>query len=263
MINLLSLKLLKNKNPNSTYINIMNVYFSKRIGCGIICLLASTMVGGAATIIVPNTPTSNVAPNAGSSFAGLVNGTQLSALVATGSDTSAALLVTHVSGTVSSNYVTPSTAGGDYYNGGTIPVLTFTLGSAYDHLESIVIWNYAIATSGIPANNSLKSFNLEFFSDAAATVSLGSETGLTVLRSLGGSTTVDQVAQQIFFGSQYDGVQAIKMTLTDNYQGAAGGGGGDRVGLGEVRFSQVPEPSVAVLGGVGLLSLWRRRRCDA
>lgn len=49
------------------------------------------------------------------------------------------------------------------------------------------------------------------------------------------------------------------MTMTDNYFGESGGAGGERVGLSEVRFSQVPEPTAALLGGIGLLALLRRR----
>jgi PEP-CTERM motif len=60
----------------------------------------------------------------------------------------------------------------------------------------------------------------------------------------------------LFFGTDYDGVQAIQRTLTDNY-------GSNRVGLGEVRFSQsaVPEPNMMAfvsIGGLGLLLRHRR-----
>jgi hypothetical protein len=35
--------------------------------------------------------------------------------------------------------------------------------------------------------------------------------------------------------------------------------GGDRVGLGEIAFAAVPEPSTALLGGIALLFPARRR----
>lgn len=224
--------------------------------------LAPVGLVSAATIITPNEPTSNVAANANSTLVGLVNGVGLSSTVTTGMDTAAALAVTHATaGPIADSYVTPGTGGGtDYFATGTVPVLTFTLGGTFNDINSIVVWNYAQESGpGVPARNSTRTFTLEFFSDAAATVSLGTATGLTLSQSVGGAP---QVAQQVFFagGADFDGVQAIKMTLTDNYFGTGAGAGGDRVGLAEVRFSQVPEPSIALLGGLGLLGLLRRRR---
>ena len=55
------------------------------------------------------------------------------------------------------------------------------------------------------------------------------------------------------------------MTITDNYFTAPGDGsggtlaGGDRVGLGEVAFEIVPEPSSLSLLLIGILGLRRRR----
>lgn len=222
-------------------------------------------------IITPNTPTSTVAPNAGSTLAGLVDGAGLSAAVATGMDLAAALTVTHANDTLSQNYVTAQ-SGGDYFSAGTPPVFTFVLGGSYDNVNAIVLWNYAAGTGapGVAPNNAAKNFDLQFFSDAAATVSLGSVTGLSLARSLPttGSGSGPQVAQHILFtgGVDFDGVRAIRMTLTDNYAGFANGGGGDRVGLGEVRFAAIPEPSTYGLLGaasVALVSCVRRRRRGA
>jgi hypothetical protein len=58
----------------------------------------------------------------------------------------------------------------------------------------------------------------------------------------------------------------VQFTATDNFFVAPGDGsggetpGGDRVGLGEVAFSVVPEPSsmVLILIAMGLLALRRR-----
>jgi hypothetical protein len=63
----------------------------------------------------------------------------------------------------------------------------------------------------------------------------------------------------------------VQMTITDNWFVAPGNGsgldthghamdGGDRVGLGEVRFSNIPEPATMTLGAVGILAILRRRR---
>lgn len=54
----------------------------------------------------------------------------------------------------------------------------------------------------------------------------------------------------------------VRITVNDNYFGAGTGAGGDRVGLSEIVFqgTAVPEPSSALLGGLGMLALLRRRR---
>ncbi|MES2996082.1 MAG: PEP-CTERM sorting domain-containing protein [Verrucomicrobiota bacterium] len=225
-------------------------------------IFAAPCVSQAATIITPTGSTSTVAADAGTSALAVINGSGLSATVTTGSDTATALGVTHGNGTLSQSYVTndPGAVGGDYYaQGGVTPVFTYTLGSTFNDVDSIVLWNYSQTAAGSPSNNSLQTFSLQFFSDAGATTQIGGTlTGLTITRSL----ITPQTAQQVFFGAgvDFDGVQSVKMTLTDNYFGAGGGGGGDRVGFSEVRFSQVPEPSAALLGSLGALALLRRRR---
>jgi len=206
--------------------------------------LATTIVTAYADLIInPNTPTGNVGASAGSSFASLVNNSGLSASVTTGMDTASALLILQSAATADT-YVTGATTGDYFVNGGTVPVLTFNLGGTYNNINSIVIWNYTLAV------NSVTEFSLSFYSDAAATAQIGSAlNGLTL--------AVDSTnAQQVVFagGVDFDGVQSARLTLTDN-------NGGNRVGLGEVRFSQVPEPSTVTLLGLSfcMVGLFRRR----
>jgi hypothetical protein len=55
----------------------------------------------------------------------------------------------------------------------------------------------------------------------------------------------------------------VQLEVTDNYFGQPGiTAGGDRAGIGEVRYATevVPELSSALLGALGLLGLLRRRR---
>lgn len=231
----------------------------------IACMGLACTFSTAATIITPNNVTANILANAGSTLPGLINGSNLSGLVATGSDTAAALSVTQANVAIDTSYVTPAN-GSDYFAAGPIPVLTFTFSSTFNDVDSIIVWNYNQGTgvSGSAQNNSLQTFTLNFYSDTSATNLIGTQTGLSVARALPvtGAGSGPQVAQQVFFagGVNYDGVQAITMTLTDNYAGQAGGQGGDRVGLSEVRFSQIPETSVSLLTVCGLLGLLRRRR---
>lgn len=218
----------------------------------ILPLLLSAFSANAATIITPNTPTGNVSPNAGSSYLSLVDSSSLSATVTTGMDTATALIVTATTSSAAATYVTPSQGGGNNYfsTGGTPPELTFALGGTYDNIDSILVWNYYLVA------NSATEFSLAFYSDAAASVQIGSTlTGLGL--SVGGNPTN---AQQVFFGSgvDFDGVQAIKMILTANN----GATSSNRVGINEVRFSQqaVPEPSRVVFLGLASLGLILRRR---
>jgi len=239
------------------------------VSCSLSALIAPA---SAALVIQPNGVTATVAANAGSTTAGLINGIGLSnaSLLETGDiyDASAAA-VTHGNGSttgISTNYVTndPGAGGGDYYVdfAGTT-ALTFALGGTFDDVDSIVVWNYTQPAGGgtAPPRNALRTFNLEFFSDVGATISLGTINGLSLNQS-NGITNGQQPQQQVFFtgGSNFDGVQTIRMTLTDNFFGTGSGSGGDRVGLAEVRFTQVPEPATALLGGLGLLAMLRRRR---
>jgi hypothetical protein len=208
-------------------------------------------------IIQPLTPTSTVAADATSTLAGLVNGVGLSATLTTGTNAATALTATHGNGIITEAYASPP-SGTDYFVAGTVPVLTFALGGTFNDVNSVVLWNYPIGGTS-PQNNSLQTFSLQFYSDTGATTQVGSTlTGLTIARSLptSGTGSGPQIAQQVFFpgGIDFDGIAAVRMTLTDNYAGAAGGIGGDRVGFSEVRFTQVqaiPEP--ATLSGMLLL----------
>ena len=54
----------------------------------------------------------------------------------------------------------------------------------------------------------------------------------------------------------YDYVGVAISTIGDNYDGASG----ETISFDNLSFSPVPEPSAALLGGLGLLALLRRRR---
>jgi len=199
---------------------------AKHLTCGL--ALAATLVVTAARadmIVTPKAVTGNVAPNAGSSYASLVNSSGLTFAVTSGMDVASALLAKE-STVVADKYVTPA-SGTNYFDAGTIPVLTFDLGSTAYNVSSIVLWNYQVSV------NNVTEFSLDFYSDAAATVQIGSTiSGLTAL-------AITTNAQQVTFSGVY-GVRAIKLTMTDN-------NGGNRVGLGEVRFAGTPAPSAVII----------------
>ncbi|MDQ8206386.1 hypothetical protein QEH52_02620 [Coraliomargarita sp. SDUM461003] len=223
-----------------------------------LCSLALTLglsSASAATIINPNTPTSNVAANAGSSLSYLVSGTQngggssltydgSSTTLATGTDASIALATTEALDGVDNSYVTPAN-NPDYFTSGTAPTLTFTLDDVYDNIDSIILWNYTHDNE----SNQTKDFSVTFYSDTAASIQVGDTYLGTMLERPGSASSV--AAEQFIFGEGivYSGIQSFTITLSSNYSG-------NRVGLSEVRLTQVPEPEAfALLGGMCGLSL--------
>lgn len=70
-------------------------------------------------------------------------------------------------------------------------------------------------------------------------------------------TLAVQNALTLPLGGTFD-ANFVRMTVTDNQFGGAPGG--DRLGMGEIRFIAVPEPSTALLGSLALLGLIRRKR---
>jgi hypothetical protein len=79
-----------------------------------------------------------------------------------------------------------------------------------------------------------------------------------VWQGLGGVNSAQAFALPTTPAARY-----VQLEVTDNYYGQPNiVAGGDRAGLGEVRFATevVPELSSALLGAPGLLGLLRRRR---
>jgi len=227
------------------------------IALGVLLITNSTL--HASLIIAPLTPTSNVAANAGSSLANLVNGDSgsLSNPLPTGASSALALSTTHALDDVSGSYVTAAKGTGaqNYFDeGGTPPVLTFTLDQAYDRIDSVILWNYSHDNE----SNQASDFTITFFTDIAASSQVGSAYMGTLAERPGGATFV--APEQFIFGTNYDGVRSFKLELTDNHYG-------NRVGLGELRLTTaVPEPSsAALLFGLlgGLCFLRQKRRVDA
>lgn len=131
--------------------------------------------------------------------------------------------------------------------------ITFDLGANFD-LASTTVWNYNEVT-GPGANLTNRGAN-------AVTISVASSAGGT-FTSLGnfnftqapGNDTND-FGQLIDFSSLgADNVRLIRFDITSNH-----GNTDDFAGLSEVRFTAVPEPSIAILSALGLLTLLRRRR---
>ncbi len=133
----------------------------------------------------------------------------------------------------------------DYIAVAGAPILIFDLGADY-LLTEISTWGYTTTN-----DNGVSAFDLRFATAADGPGNFGSpQTGFTADKS---DITRD------FHPLSPVLARYVEFTATDNYFVAPGATGGDRVGLGEVAFA-VPEPSTALLGGVALLGLLRRRR---
>lgn len=140
---------------------------------------------------------------------------------------------------------------GDYFlasSPGTRAIVTLDLGGTFA-LTDLVYWGYHFGASN---GNEVREFSLEFSSDGGGTfggpVTVSSPLstyaiGTAVTLPLGGTFTAD----------------TVRATFTDNHFGGDAAGG-DRLGLGEVKFVAVPEPSTTLLGGLALLGLIRRKR---
>lgn len=140
----------------------------------------------------------------------------------------------------------PSPLGGDYFvDGPGNPVLTFDLGGTYN-LTDFVYWGYNNGGTG----NEAKNFTIEF---SVGGGSYGDAVNFSQTTARGASTP----ATVNFASIEAD---SVRITITDNFSGI--GTGGDRVGLGEVKFigTAVPEPSSIVLLGLSSLALLFRRR---
>ena len=116
----------------------------------------------------------------------------------------------------------PGGPGSDYYNFGSTPELTFDFGEALS-LTDLVVWGFS---DGGPNNNEAKSFTVEFSTDGGG--SYYDSVQVTHAR-----TGVNQ--ETISFGGAYL-ANYVRITITDNHFGTPGGTGGERVGLGEVKF---------------------------
>lgn len=114
-------------------------------------------------------------------------------------------------------------------------------------LTDLVLWGY-----GGNANEASR-FTVEFSDDGGASYYASLDVGVGYLMGAAMATL------------SFDGAylaDAVRLTMTDNagHLGYGGAGPGDRVGLGEIKFLAVPEPTTLALTALGLIALIRRRR---
>jgi PEP-CTERM motif len=198
----------------------------------------------------------------------LTDNSGLSAAVNTGDPLGFAQAVTHVyNGGFIESWVT-NDGTSDYFSNGfgatNPPMFVWDLGQDFA-VNDAVLWQYQNnGGNGTNIGNHTRTIDVQFNTSAEGAVSFsGPATTITMqsVLGLGGTNS----AQTLPLGDET--ARYVKMTITDNYVGQPGiTGGGDRVGLGEVRFNvstPVPEPMTAGLALFGLSAVGvalRRRR---
>jgi hypothetical protein len=150
----------------------------------------------------------------------------------------------------------------DYIAVAGAPVITLDMGADVS-LSEISVWGYTATNA-----NGVSAFSLRFATSAGGIPSLG--TSITYNPSFGGPPPTglpnDDINRMSFSFSQTVNARYVEFTATDNWFVAPGDGsggeipGGDRVGIGEIAFAVIPEPSSALLGLLGLALVRRRRR---
>lgn len=162
------------------------------------------------------------------------------------------ITITHAAASGSTAWTTDAPNGaGDYFlagSEGTSAVVSFDLGSSYA-VSDFVFWGYHF---GAANGNESREFSLEFSNDG------GGSFGAPVVVSNPLSTFAIGDAVTLPLGGTFD-ADTVRMTILDNHFGGTAPGG-DRLGLGEVKFVAVPEPSTSLLAGLAGLALLRRRR---
>lgn len=204
-----------------------------------ILLLAMFSVNAlAGVIITPTGVTSSTSADDLWSANNLINGSGLSG---------DGLSATHAAAADTNSWVTNDPAGsnGAYFDQGPDPVLTFDLGGTY-LMNNLHVWQYALDN-----DNQARTATLEFSSTGTGGVFSGA-----IQVSLNKSTSPVPV-QSFSFGPV--SANAARLTITGNYDGDSGDGG-DRVGLSEIKFGSVPEPTSLVMFALVSLVGVRRRR---
>lgn len=141
---------------------------------------------------------------------------------------------------------------GDYFERSVSPIVQFDLGEEFN-LSGLSVWGYG---SNV---NLLREFSLNFYDSDRNLLDSGFDFLIT--------DYIQPDEHADFSFDSVSGVQYVEMLMSDNFLGAAGHLGGDRVGFTGVRFhgsnAATPEPATWVMMALGLLAgavVYRRKR---
>lgn len=207
-----------------------------------VVLLITTATHGAA-IVNPTLVSSSANELTGGEPSNLTDQSGLSAAVNTGDSLANALAVTHsFNGGFTDSWVTNASAP-DYFTAGPTPVFVYDLGEDV-RIDDFIAWQYQnTGGGGTSAGNAARSMDLRFNTEAEGSGTFsGAATSLTLKpvhdgdgsgpNDLGGVNSAQD------FGLSETYARYVEVRVTDNYRGLQGvTSGGDRVGLGELRFN--------------------------
>jgi len=182
-----------------------------------------------------------------------------------GDSLASAVAAVHANTGVFDSWVTNASAP-DYFAQSPAPVIIWDLTGGGDTLVGTALfWQYQNDGGGDNrVGNHARAVELQFNTEAeGADAFAGAATTLLLAPTLTGEQNIAQGLA--LSGGSY---RYIRMAVTDNHFGDPDGYGvhatigGDRVGLGEVRFATeiIPEPATIALLGTGFLGLIRRRK---
>lgn len=220
-----------------------------------VAFFAAAAVSQAAVLITPTSATASLTftpPSPGINFfpiGNIVNNSGLSGAA----DLANYTTISHAAASNTTAWTTddPLPGGGDWFAEGNAPVaIVLPLSSLYS-LTDFVFWGYHFGGGN---GNEARAFTVEFSTNGGS--SYGSS--VNVAQPLGALAVAGSAT--LSFGGSFT-ADTVRLTITDNQFGG-GFAGGDRLGLGEVKFigTAVPEPSTALFGLAGLAALVRRRR---
>lgn len=200
----------------------------------------------------------------------MIDNSGMTPAVNTGDSLASALTATHIFGGFEQSWVT-NASGSDYFAGGTpAPEFIFDLQTDIV-LDAVLLWNYQNDGGGNPdgagfrVGNQARTVELQFNTEAEGSASFDGPV-TTVFLSPEFAAPNDAQGLGLATTGRY-----VKMRVVDNHFGDPDGFGvhptigGDRVGLGEVRFhgTPVPEPGTMTLVALGAAAMgfgaWRRK----
>lgn len=137
--------------------------------------------------------------------------------------------------------------------GGFPATITLDFTEAVD-LSKFYLWNHTNNSGATAPNSGMEEFTLTFYTAANGG---GSQIGAVYSNTaLPAPTATGTYAAQIFdFGSTYENARSAKLVIASRIDDT-----NSFVAIRELGFEAIPEPSSALLGGLGLLALLRRRR---
>ena len=157
-----------------------------------------------------------------------------------------------VANSITATHTETSNAADQWHSSGGVvdnESITISLGGSYD-LENIYIWQ---ANQTGLKNRGVNQFDLFYSTDGGTNYTAWTQNlNLAISPNTAAADLIS--AQSFAFG--VSGVTNVRIEIDSAHSGLAN----DYVGLSEVKFTAVPEPAAALLGGLGLLGLLRRRR---